>query len=123
MYNPYELDHRTPSRKDFIDTTDFDQSEILDLVKVSTTVRDFVKEGGTLATLYHKNLALIFEQKSTRTRVSFEVAMEQLGGNALNLAPGAIQLGAHETIADTARVLFAYVRHDHGARRPARKCR
>ncbi len=105
MYNPYELDHKTPSRKDFIDTTEFDQSEILDMVKVSTTVRDFIKEGGTLATLYHKNLAMIFEQKSTRTRVSFEVAMEQLGGHALNLAPGAIQLGAHETIADTARVL------------------
>ncbi len=105
MYNPYELDHKTPSKKDYLDTTDFDQSEMLDMIKVSTTVRSFLKEGGTLATLYHKNLAMIFEQKSTRTRVSFEVAMEQLGGHALNLAPGAIQLGAHETIGDTAQVL------------------
>lgn len=105
MYNPYELDHQKPSHKDYLDTTDFDQSEMLDMVKVSTTVRSFLKSGGTLDTLYHKNLAMIFEQKSTRTRVSFEVGMEQLGGHALNLAPGAIQLGAHETVGDTAQVL------------------
>ncbi len=105
MYNPYELVHKAPSRKDFIDTSDFDQSELLDIIKTSTTVRSFLKSGGTLDTLYHKNLAMLFEQKSTRTRVSFEVGMEQLGGHALNLAPGAIQLGAHETIGDTAQVL------------------
>lgn len=109
MYNPYELDHKTPTRKDYLDTTDFDQSEMLDMVKVSTTVRRYLKSGGTLETLFHKNLAMIFEQKSTRTRVSFEVAMQQLGGHALNLAPGAIQLGAHETIGDTAKVLARMV--------------
>lgn len=109
MYNPYELDHKTPTRKDYLDTTDFDQSEMLDMVKVSTTVRRHLKSGGTLETLFHKNLAMIFEQKSTRTRVSFEVAMQQLGGHALNLAPGAIQLGAHETIGDTAKVLARMV--------------
>ena len=101
----YKLTHAAPSKKDFIDTTDFDQSEILDIVKTAVVVRDFIKSGGTLDTLYHKNLAMLFEQKSTRTRVSFEVAMSQLGGHALNLAPGAIQLGAHETIEDTAQVL------------------
>lgn len=105
MENPYDLTHKTPSRKDFIDTTDFDQSEIIDIIKTSTAVRDFLKSGHTLETLFHKNLAMIFEQKSTRTRVSFEVGMEQLGGHALNLAPGAIQLGAHETIGDTAQVI------------------
>ena len=105
MYNPYVLTHPVPSKKDFIDTTEFDQSEILDIIKVSTTVRDFIKSGHTLETLFHKNLAMIFEQKSTRTRVSFEVGMEQLGGHAINLAPGAIQLGAHETIGDTAQVI------------------
>ena len=105
MYNPYQLDHSKPTHKDYIDTTDFDQSEMLDMIKLSTPVRDYIKSGKTLSTLYHKNLAMIFEQKSTRTRVSFEVAMEQLGGHALNLAPGSIQLGAHETIGDTAQVL------------------
>lgn len=101
----YTLTHKVPSKKDYITTMDFDQSEILDLVKTSVVARDFIKSGGTLDTLYHKNLAMLFEQKSTRTRVSFEVAMSQLGGHALNLAPGAIQLGAHETIEDTAQVL------------------
>ncbi len=101
----YTLTHKTPTRKDFIDTADFDQSEILDIITTARTVRDYIKSGGLLNSLYHKNLAMIFEQKSTRTRVSFEVAMEQLGGHALNLAPGAIQLGKHETIEDTARVL------------------
>lgn len=101
----YTLTHNTPTRKDFLDTADFDQSEFLDMITLSRTVRDFVKSGGLLNSLYHKTLAMLFEQKSTRTRVSFEVAMAQLGGHALNLAPGAIQLGKHETIEDTARVL------------------
>ena len=101
----FTLTHKQPTRKDFIDTADFDQSEMLDIITTARTVRDFIKSGGYLNSMYHKNLAMIFEQKSTRTRVSFEVAMEQLGGHALNLAPGAIQLGKHETIEDTARVL------------------
>lgn len=101
----YTLTHKTPTKKDFLDTADFDQSEMLDIIKLSRTVRDYIKKGGYLNSLYHKSLAMLFEQKSTRTRVSFEVAMEQLGGHALNLAPGAIQLGKHETIEDTAQVL------------------
>ena len=97
--------HKTPTRKDFLDTADFDQSEIVDIITTARMVRDYIKGGGYLNSMFHKTLAMLFEQKSTRTRVSFEVAMAQLGGHALNLAPGAIQLGAHETIEDTAVVL------------------
>jgi ornithine carbamoyltransferase len=54
-------------------------------------------------------LAMIFEQPSTRTRVSFEVAMHELGGTSIMLSPTDMQIGRGETIADTARVLSRYV--------------
>ena len=71
----FTLKHQEPTKKDFIDTADFEQSEIVDIIKLSRIVRSYIKEGGTLESLYHKTLAMLFEQKSTRTRVSFEVAM------------------------------------------------
>ncbi|MGB1539499.1 MAG: ornithine carbamoyltransferase [Rickettsiales bacterium] len=67
------------------------------------------KEGGHNNPLSHKKLAMVFEKPSTRTRVSFEVGMTELGGSALFLGRNDIQLGHGESIADTARVLSRFV--------------
>lgn len=64
---------------------------------------------GDARPLANRSLAMIFEKPSTRTRVSFEVGMRQLGGEAIVLEPSGTQLGRGETVADTARVLSRYV--------------
>ena len=66
---------------------------------------------------------MIFEKPSTRTRVSFDVAMRQLGGESIMLTGQEMQLGRGETIADTARVLSRYVDAHHDPHpRPRRRC-
>lgn len=80
--------------------------EILDLGKRIKTERVQVAQAAPLA---GRALAMVFEKPSTRTRVSFEVGMSQLGGTALHLTNTDTQLGRGETIADTARVLSRFV--------------
>lgn len=67
------------------------------------------KNGQTVSILGGKTLALLFEKPSLRTRVSFDVAMQQLGGHALYLSPAEVGLGEREPVADVARVLSRYV--------------
>jgi len=88
---------------------DLTREEIEQILKTSELLKFQLLRGQEHALLKGKTLAMIFEKPSTRTRVSFEVGMWQLGGYPLYLSANDLQLGRGETIADTARVLSRYV--------------
>ncbi len=93
------------TKKHFIDTEDFSKEELLKIIELTRLIKAADKEGCTPKLLQDATLAMIFEEPSTRTRVSFEVAMTELGGHALYLKPGEIHLGVRESLYDTAQVL------------------
>lgn len=94
-------------KKDFLKLTDLTRDEITGLLRRAIDLKAG-KDAG-LCQLMGKNIGLFFEKPSTRTRVSFEAGIYQLGGNAICMTPAELQLGRGETLADTARTLSRYL--------------
>ena len=95
--------------KHFLDLDRLDGAELRFMLDEAGRMKRGAAPNGAAQPLAGKILAMIFEKPSTRTRVSFEVAAIQLGGQAVVLEPSGTQLGRGETVADTARVLSRYV--------------
>lgn len=96
-------------KKDILSITDLSKEEIYELLELATDLKEKRKAGEPTEFLKNKSLGMIFEKSSTRTRVSFEVAMTDFGGHALYLNSRDIQIGRGETIEDTARTLSGYL--------------
>jgi len=94
--------------KDFLCLTDWTLEDLEAIFALTTTLKKAQKEGTAHRLLEGQTLGMIFEKSSTRTRVSFEVGMFQLGGHALFLHSGTTQMGRGEPIKDTARVMARY---------------
>ena len=95
-------------KRDLLSMLDLEK-DLVGLLELAASIKNRTKAGQAYEPLHGKSLAMIFEKSSTRTRVSFEVGMTQLGGHALFLSPNDLQIGRGETIADTARVLSRFV--------------
>lgn len=93
-------------RHDFLDLDRIDATTLRSIIDVSARMK---ADGARPQLLADHTLAMVFEKPSTRTRVSFDVAMQTLGGRVVSLEPDGSQLGRGETIADTARILSEYV--------------
>ncbi|MDF2836994.1 MAG: ornithine carbamoyltransferase [Paenibacillus sp.] len=103
-----ELAHSLKGR-DFLMLVDFKQDELRYLIDLAIDLKNKQKAGETHHVLKGKTLGMIFEKSSTRTRVSFEVGMYQLGGQGLFLSGNDLQIGRGETIWDTAQTLSRYL--------------
>jgi ornithine carbamoyltransferase len=102
------IDLKTPGPKHFLDLRDFTGPQLRALLTEAARYKR-TRTTSRAKPLVGKTLAMIFEKPSTRTRLSFEVAMRELGGDAIVLSPRDMQIGRGETIADTAQVLSRYV--------------
>jgi ornithine carbamoyltransferase len=108
-------------KKDFIAIADFSADEIQNLLNLAIFLKKEHFANGNPPLLKGKVLAMIFQKPSLRTRVSFDMAMRQVGGDALYISPNEIGLGQREAISDVSRVLSGYVSaimarvflHDH----------
>jgi len=93
----------------FLDTADWSTADLWDLLKSAVALKTEYRAKGNPPLLQGKSLAMVFQKPSLRTRVSFEMAMQHVGGYAFYLSPQEIGLGKRESIADIARVLGGYV--------------
>jgi len=96
-------------KKDFLAITDYSSQEIQHMLDLAVQLKKEHFASGNEPLFKGKTLAMIFQKPSLRTRVSFDMAMRQMGGDALYLSPQEIGLGQRESIADVARVLAGYV--------------
>lgn len=96
-------------KKDFLEISDYSSDELLHLLDLAVSLKNDFFKSGNKPLLKDKVLGMIFQKPSLRTRVSFDMAMRHLGGDALYLSPNEIGLGQRESIADVARVLSGYV--------------
>lgn len=94
-------------KRDFLTLRDLSAEELNTLLKRAEELKS--KKDASTCPLIGKSIGLLFEKASTRTRISFQVGIYQLGGQAIYLNPNEIQLGRGETIEDTARVLSRYL--------------
>lgn len=96
-------------KRDFLSIADYSTAEIQALFALARELKARQKRGESHQPLRGKALAMVFMKPSTRTRISFDVGMFQLGGHALYLSPAEIGLGSRESIPDVARVLSGFV--------------
>ena len=100
---------KKPHNIDLLTLDELESKEINNIIDLAIDLKKQQKKGKEKPLLQNKTLAMIFEKPSTRTRVSFETGMFQLGGHALTLSPNDLQLSRGESIADTAKTLSRYV--------------
>ncbi len=100
---------KTSKPRHFLELSQVASGELRRIVDMGASFKRGERLNGAARPFEGRTLAMIFEKPSTRTRVSFEVAMKQLGGETVVLMPQDMQIGRGETIADTARVLSRYV--------------
>jgi len=94
--------------KDLLTLAELTPKEFVELIDYSIKLKKELKKGGNKPILKNKTLTMIFQKPSTRTRVSFEIGMYQLGGYAINLSSNDMQLSRGESIEDTAKTLSRY---------------
>lgn len=95
--------------KHFLTLSDWTTKELWHILQLATHLKLEWQSGGNRPVLKDKLLGMVFQKPSLRTRVSFEVAMKHLGGDAIMLGPSEIGLGKRESVADISRVLSSYV--------------